>query len=372
MKKMRRTSRKEGTKQLVDLTRTPELLHARNELEIEFKQLTKLNRHELTYIGLASGIGIALDALCIGIPHPTRYGLSAGPIPDFVNKTLHKVLTQDRIDLLSDAAHVPFDAPNNLKTIIHVDGLNPFMHRLVSLGHDPVLGLLFGTADIQKGTMTTIDLSGKIVSQVMANGRPLSLESILHSFCVEIIHLLSDVGTPMGLPVPFMSLGSLLRFKLPGEDELLASEVIKSLYYQGYNLNHFIAQGIPGMVAELIVRICFFAELRIKHIEMSPKMRHRKLATILTITDCLIMSGNVVKTVVTKNPAAFNYAQFLRTMPKLVKQLILFIKDRGSQRDAFLEAGLRRYVADNNLEPLVIQLGVNQSEIDPVLFDLSA
>lgn len=372
MKKMRRTSRKDGTRQLVDLTRTPELLHARNELEIEFKQLTKLNRHELIYIGLASGIGIALDALCIGIPHPTRYGLSAGPIPDFVNKTIHKVLTQDRIDLLSDAAHVPFDAPNNLKTIIHVDGLNPFMHRLVSLGHDPVLGLLFGTVDIQKGTMTTIDLSGNIVSQVMRDGTPVSVQSLLHSLCLEIIHLLSDAGTPMGLPMPFMSLGSLLRFKLPGEEDLLVSDVIQSLYFQGYNLNHFIAQGFPGIIAELIVRICFFAEIRVKHIDMDPKMRKQKLAMLLTIMDCMLMGGNIIKTAVTKNPASFNYAQLLRTMPKVVKQLIWHLKGEKAEREAFIEAGLKQYVSDNDLEPLVLQLGVSLTEVDPVLIELPA
>jgi len=372
MKKMCRTTRKEGTKQLVDLTRTPELLRARNELEMEFKKLVKPNRHELAYVGLAAGLGIALDALCIGIPHPTRYGLSAGPIPDFVNKTIHKVLTEDRIDFLSNAAHVPFDAANNLKTAVHVEGLNPFMHRLVSLGHDPVLGLLFGTADIQKGTMTTIDLSGKIVSQAMTDGLPLSLESALRSFCLEIIHLLSDAGTPMGLPVPFMSLGSLLRFKLPGEEDLLVSDVIQSLYFQGYNLNHFIAQGFPGVIAELVVRICFFAELHVKHINMEPKMRKQKLAMLLTITDSLLMGGNIIKTAVTKNPASFNYAQLLRTMPKVVKQLIWHLKDKKAEKEAFIEVGLKRYVSDNNLEPLVLQLGVSRTEVEPVLIDLSA
>lgn len=372
MKKMRRTSRKEGTKQLVDLTRTPELLHERNALENEFKKLAKPNRHELVYVGLAAGIGIALDALCIGIPHPTRYGLSAGPIPDFVNKTIHKVLTEDRIDFLSSAAHVPFDAANNLKTAIHVEGLNPFMHRLVSLGHDPVLGLLFGTADIQKGTMTTIDLSGKIVSQVMQDGTPVTIKSLLHSLCLEIVHLLSDVGTPMGLPMPFMSLGNLLRFKLPGEEGLLVSDVIQSLYFQGYNLNHFIAQGFPGVIAELIVRICFFAELRAKHIDMEPKMRKQKLAMLLTITDSLLMGGNILKTAITKNPAAFNYAQLLRTMPKVIKQLIWHLKDKKAEKEAYIEAGLKRYVLDNNLEPLVLQLGVSITEVEPVLIDLSA
>lgn len=67
----------------------------------------------------------------------------------------------------SKVSKVLDDAQNNLYTSIDVDGLSAYYHRLLSLGHDPLLGFVIGVADILTGRMTSIDKSGKIVSQVM-------------------------------------------------------------------------------------------------------------------------------------------------------------------------------------------------------------
>ena len=69
----------------------------------------------------------------------------------------------------SKVSKVPYDAQDNRNTTIHVEELSAYYHRLLSLGHDPLLGLIFGVADILTGRMTTIDKTGKIVSQVMEN-----------------------------------------------------------------------------------------------------------------------------------------------------------------------------------------------------------
>lgn len=69
----------------------------------------------------------------------------------------------------SKVSKVPYDAQDNRNTTIHVEGLSAYYHRLLSLGHDPLLGLVIGIADILTGRMTTIDKTGKIVSQIMEN-----------------------------------------------------------------------------------------------------------------------------------------------------------------------------------------------------------
>ena len=43
-----------------------------------------------------------------------------------------------------------------------VDGLSPKVHRLMSLGHDPILAFIFGTIDIMSGTGTYIDKHGDL------------------------------------------------------------------------------------------------------------------------------------------------------------------------------------------------------------------
>ena len=77
---------------------------------------------------------------------------------------------QQRLKLAnSKVSKVPYDAQDNRHTKIHVEGLSAYYHRLLQLGHDPLLGFVFGVADILTGRMTTIDKTGKIVPQVMDN-----------------------------------------------------------------------------------------------------------------------------------------------------------------------------------------------------------
>ena len=51
----------------------------------------------------------------------------------------------------SKVSKVPYDAQDNRNTKIYVDGLSAYYHRLMSLGHDPLMGLIFGVSDILTG-----------------------------------------------------------------------------------------------------------------------------------------------------------------------------------------------------------------------------
>jgi hypothetical protein len=44
-----------------------------------------------------------------------------------------------------------------------VSGLHPEWHRVQTFGHDPLLGLIIGVADLMRATGTYIDMKGKIV-----------------------------------------------------------------------------------------------------------------------------------------------------------------------------------------------------------------
>lgn len=59
---------------------------------------------------------------------------------------------------LEKAAKVPYD----LSAGNTVDGLSPKVHRLMSLGHDPILAFKIGVMDIMTGTGTYIDKHGDL------------------------------------------------------------------------------------------------------------------------------------------------------------------------------------------------------------------
>ena len=100
-------------------------------------------------------------------------------------------------------AKVPYDV------VIPKDGLTPNAHRLASLGHDPVLQLVFGVLDIVSAGCTFIGKTGsfKRISGIPGHDPTINVpEAIVR----VIAHGFSDVFTPKGLPAPFMGLVSVV------------------------------------------------------------------------------------------------------------------------------------------------------------------
>lgn len=140
-------------------------------LNAEYNQLQCLDKHDITISAAAGLLGAAIDILLVGIPKKTPEGLKGGPLSNYVRDWFDKQFPEVEMEKLANSkvSKVPYDAQDNRNTTIHVEGLSTYYHRLLSLGHDPLLGLIFGVTDILTGRMTTIDKTGKIVSQVMEN-----------------------------------------------------------------------------------------------------------------------------------------------------------------------------------------------------------
>ena len=81
--------------------------------------------------------------------------------------------------------------------------------------------------DILTGKMTTIDKTGKIVSQVMENYVDRKESDIFAAIAKQIIHFKSDITTSMGLPAPLMALFNLLQFGSIGEEEQTIAEIVQ-------------------------------------------------------------------------------------------------------------------------------------------------
>lgn len=103
--------------------------------------------------------------------------------------------------------------------------------------------------------MTTIDKTGKIVSQVMENYAYRKESDIFVAIAKQIIHFKSDITTFMGLPAPLMVLFNLLQFGNIGEEEQTIAEIVQGMYYEGYDFIHFCSMSIPTMIIEVIIRL---------------------------------------------------------------------------------------------------------------------
>ena len=312
----------------------------------EFNDLHRLDKYDVGIAALAAIVGAIVDIILVGIPAKGPDGLEAGPLSDFIRKKFDEAFSPEEMEKLANSkkSKVPFDAQDNRNTTEYVEGLSAYYHRLLSLGHDPLLGFIFGVYDIMHGTMTTIDKSGKIVCQVMENYADRKESDIVSAIAKQIIHFKSDITTSMGLPAPLMGLFNLLQFGNIGEEELTVAEIVQGMYYEGFDFIHFCSQSMSVIVIELIVRLGY----AIKRIKEGNKVKdsipislnrskHPKLATMLFIGHTGATAVNAGKVYFTKNPMAINYPQWMAFAKYSYKQLRWAVIQKPAMRKAYVE-----------------------------------
>ena len=233
-----------GSAELEDLFTEEELQANREEVLALNEQYNQIHRMDAVDVAIAASAGFlaaAVDILLVGIPQKTHDGLKAGPLSDYIRDYFDKRFPPKEMERLANSkiSKVPYDAQDNRSTAMRVEGLSAYYHRLLSLGHDPLLGFVFGVSDILTGRMTTIDKNGKIVSQVMECYTGRKEADIFAAIAKQIIHLKSDITTSMGLPAPLMGLFNLMQFGSIGEEEQTVAEIVQGMYFEGYDFIHF-------------------------------------------------------------------------------------------------------------------------------------
>ena len=314
-------------------------------LNADYNNIHKLDKIDITICATAGILGAVIDILLIGIPQKTPEGLKGGPLSNYVRDWFNQRFPEEEMEKLANSkvSKVSFDAQDNRHTTEYVTGLSAYYHRLLSLGHDPILGLIFGVYDILNGKMTTIDKTGKIVSQVMENYADRKESDIFAAIAKQIIHFKSDITTSMGLPAPLMALFNLLQFGSIGEEEQTIAEIVQGMYYEGYDFIHFCSMSIPTMIIEVIIRLGYGIK-RIKEgnsiknsIPFSlSREKHPKLSTMLFIGHSAATAVNAGKVYFTKNPMAINYPQWVAFAKYSYKQLKWVLLEKPELRDAYV------------------------------------
>lgn len=314
-------------------------------LNAEYDQIHRLDKYDVTISAAAGMLGAAVDILLVGIPQKTPEGSKGTPLSNYVRDWFDKKFPEEEMEKLAESkvSKVPYDAQDNRNTTVHVKGLSAYYHRLLSLGHDPLLGLIFGVADILNGKMTTIDKNGKIVSQIMGNYADRKETDVFAAIAKQIIHFKSDITTSMGLPAPMMELFNLLQFGEFGEYDQTIAEIVQGMYYEGYDFIHFCTLSILVMIIEVATRIGYaFKRIKEGHSvkESIPfslnREKHPKLATMLFIGHSAVVAVNAGKVYFTQNPMAINYPQWIAFAKYSYKQLKWMLIEKPDAREAYV------------------------------------
>ena len=200
-------------------------------------------------VGATVGIlAVAIDILLVGTPEVVKL-FHGGERFDgsILTKTLRNVtsnnaLFQSICEYLSKKCTVPFDISAQKGVV------NPNNHRLRSLSHDPFLGIFFAITDILMETTTCIDNSGKLV--ILPNRKKFPQEQKLFSILYYWGHLISDLFTARGIPIPGFFL---TQFFTTGTVDNSISKLSESMYRDGYDLRHLTSMAIPVAVKKILL-----------------------------------------------------------------------------------------------------------------------
>lgn len=186
-----------------------------DELDRQFEERTGLAGTDIAFLFLATGLQVARQYLLSN----EKYRLTSSENDDLMEKGLNVVKTPPEWKkvLLSS---VPYDALGYHEGLSS-PGLSGANHRYLTLGHDPILGWIFGTANIMTSSLTKIDYTTyEVANKVMTQLYPLGTAGmmqhavsfaaeepklLLASFLRQAVHFGSDYFTKQGLPVPMLS-----------------------------------------------------------------------------------------------------------------------------------------------------------------------
>lgn len=311
-----------------------------DRIDYEFKQLTKLQDSDAAFVFGATAFQILRILLINKLTkiEPAGKGSLETSLKDLQKKIfdpLDKTPGENR-PLYASKHHiltnrgVPYDATSFAD--FNNDMFKGANHRFGTLGHDPLLGLIFGTANIMTNTITcppinsifkgidlfpktfnvTYDIGGKNPHIVSADPfgvsaqflTPLMLASAANRILVEpdaaaaalikqIIHIGTDLYTPMGIQLPF---ANLILDK--ATTERLTSYV---------NMGDIVKVG--GQAAAAIAINWLVAALhgcslfnKDDGTEFCSEMHQVRTKKILLISNSIATSSSVIQAAITKNP----------------------------------------------------------------------
>lgn len=202
-----------------------------DEIDEKFEKYTGLNKLDVSFLFLAVALQVVRQYTLTKFPErlddQTAANNTIGHGEEHSNRK-HRYYNPSLEEICSNP--VPFDAIFLANGALEGGGY--MGHRVTAIGHDPILGLIFGTANIVTSTLTNKSLqsyhiytgydklgrSKDCLKNKANTGLVLSRtkDKLLHegmdgkqkvgaSLLKEIIHLRSDINTKNSLPLPIVT-----------------------------------------------------------------------------------------------------------------------------------------------------------------------
>ncbi|MBQ6490289.1 MAG: hypothetical protein IJI75_13815 [Solobacterium sp.] len=245
------------------------------------------------------------------------------------------------LDWCCEKCKVPYDISAKKGVVI------PNNHRLRNFAHDPLIGMLFAIVDIIMGTGTFVDNKGNL--RIVVNPKDYPQNEKVLALIYYFGHLLSDVCTARGLPIP----GFVLTQFFAGEDDSSVAAIAEQMYRDGYDLRHLASMSTPVLVKNLVIEI-YLSLLRYNN-EVILTLAEKEIINnkneiyrykLRLMSDAVCCGGNVLKFFIPPtmgNITALNISEWISLIQNSIVNLRYQIRDKSIEQVIFN----REIISDN-------------------------
>lgn len=269
------------------------------DIDKQFKAKTKLSDTDIVFLFLATALQCSRQYLFSN----EKFRLTATQGDKLMGDMLsHSPVSRTWQEVLTQS--VPYDAfyKGDFSTA-QKTGLSGKTHRFQTLGHDPVLGWIFGTANIMTNSLTKYNFeSYQVNNMTIIRHYPLGIPGILNdamkyaqkdklllpaSVARQAIHFGSDYFTKQGLPIPLIM--------------SLNNDMAKNMIEKGHIDTYGVMRGagLAALINQLVTIIhkLFYDEAK----DGTSTMYEVRTRKILSYSNALAVGSNVIVTTITKD-----------------------------------------------------------------------
>lgn len=363
---------------LEDIMTESEIQSAFSELDEINKQFSRktsiINKADLSFLAIATAFQVVKSLVFPYVAEKFDYGKGFDPSErldhndksiekahresndKFRDKHMEKHGTGHWINLLYQT--VPYDITRGSKDLgINMGGK---YHRMYTLGHDPILGWIFGTANILTDCITFNNLHTNRISRVnpVTGGKKMVITpevvfigqmfrecydevradflNLPAALFAQAQHLKSDEFTKLGLPVPLLS--------------SINEEFASKLYRENYDSLCF-ARDIKIVGASFVVSKLFDIIISLTHglfrkTDEDKDLYEVRTRKILLISNSIASASTIINTAITKNPRNLDIGSLLNTITHLFSDVRFIAKIKQEFIKNEISGKIRQEIAE--------------------------
>ncbi len=285
-----------------------------SDLDKRFIEATKLSSADISLLFLATALQCTRQYLFSNEKFRIHHNQGDRLVSTFVPKRWEDILL----------GSVPYDAIRlsaNLKSEFGSIGISGVTHRFRTLGHDPILGWIFGTVNILSSSLTKTDIVSTYqvqmpyITSLFPGGTAGAFQHALQqveadkfnlpaAVTRQALHFGTDYFTKQGLPIPFLS---------------TVNNNLSKDFLMKYNIDMWsITKGASISILINVLISCIHNLFYNEKLDQNIDLYKVRTSKILSYSNSIATSSNLLYVAFSKNIKKLDVGGMLVTLHRLI------------------------------------------------------